>query len=60
MKRETKSVRLETRKRRKAMDAHFDVHQWQVDHIREGICQADAGEFASKAEIAAAFARRRK
>jgi RHH-type rel operon transcriptional repressor/antitoxin RelB len=43
-----------------AIDAYLEVHEWQIEHIREGIRQADAGRFASKAEVAAAFARRRK
>jgi predicted transcriptional regulator len=43
-----------------AIDAYLEVHQWQIEHIREGVRQADAGKFASKAEVAAAFARRRK
>jgi predicted transcriptional regulator len=58
MKRKTISVRLETRKKRK--DADLDVDRWQIAYIREGIRQADAGEFASEARVAAAFARRRK
>ena len=43
-----------------AIDAYLDVHQWQIEHIQEGIRQADAGEFASDAEVAAAFSRWRK
>jgi len=43
-----------------AVDAYIELHQWQIEHIQEGIRQADAGKFASKAEVAAAFARRRK
>ena len=43
-----------------AIDAYLDVHQWQIAHIREGIRQADAGEFATEAQVAAAFRRRRK
>jgi RHH-type rel operon transcriptional repressor/antitoxin RelB len=43
-----------------AIDAYLEVHQWHIRHIREGIRQADAGEFASEAQVAAAFARRRK
>jgi predicted transcriptional regulator len=35
-------------------------HRWQVNHIKEGLRQAEAGEFATEAEIAAAFARWRK
>jgi RHH-type rel operon transcriptional repressor/antitoxin RelB len=43
-----------------AIDAYLDVHQWQIEHIKEGIRQADDGEFAGEAEVAAAFARWRK
>jgi predicted transcriptional regulator len=43
-----------------AIDAYLDVHQWQIEHINEGIRQADAGEFATDAEVAAAFSRWRK
>lgn len=40
-----------------AVDAYLDVHRWQVAHIHEGLRQADAGEFASDEEVAAAFDR---
>jgi RHH-type transcriptional regulator, rel operon repressor / antitoxin RelB len=40
-----------------AIDAYLDVHQWQIEHINEGIRQADAGEFGTDAEVAAAFSR---
>ena len=43
-----------------AIDAYLEVHRWQIEHIKEGIRQADAGEFATDAEVAAAFARWRK
>ncbi len=43
-----------------AIDAYLEVHRWQIEHIKEGIRQADAGEFASDAEVTAAFARWRK
>jgi RHH-type transcriptional regulator, rel operon repressor / antitoxin RelB len=43
-----------------AIDAYLDVHQWQLEHIQEGIRQADAGDFASDAAVAAAFSRWRK
>jgi predicted transcriptional regulator len=36
------------------------IAAWQVDHIREGLRQADAGEFAGEAEMKKAFSRRRK
>jgi RHH-type transcriptional regulator, rel operon repressor / antitoxin RelB len=43
-----------------AIDAYLDVHRWQLEHIQEGIRQADAGEFASETAVAAAFSRWRK
>ncbi len=43
-----------------AIDAYLEVHQWQIEHIKAGIRQADQGKFASKAEVAAAFKRWRK
>jgi predicted transcriptional regulator len=32
------------------------IEAWQINHIREGLRQADAGEFASDEEIALVFA----
>jgi RHH-type rel operon transcriptional repressor/antitoxin RelB len=43
-----------------AIEAYLDVHRWQMGHIREGLRQADAGEFATETEMKATFARRRK
>ncbi len=43
-----------------AVAAYLDAHSWQIDHIKEGLRQADAGEFATDAEIATAFARWRR
>lgn len=43
-----------------AIDAYLDVHQWQMEHIRRGLQQADAGEFSTDAEMNATFSRRRK
>jgi RHH-type rel operon transcriptional repressor/antitoxin RelB len=40
-----------------AVDAYLAVHRWQIAHIEEGVRQADAGEFATDAEVSAAFAR---
>jgi predicted transcriptional regulator len=40
-----------------AVGAYLEVQRWQLAHIREGIRQADAGEFASDDEVDAAFAR---
>ena len=38
-----------------AISAYLEVNQWQLEHIKEGLRQADAGEFATEAEVAAAF-----
>jgi predicted transcriptional regulator len=43
-----------------ALAAYLELHAWQVAHIEEGLRQADAGEFASEAEVADAFARWRR
>ncbi|MCU1337169.1 MAG: CopG domain protein DNA-binding domain protein [Bryobacterales bacterium] len=34
-----------------ALKAYIDVHQWQLDHIRQGLREADAGKFASEGEV---------
>jgi predicted transcriptional regulator len=43
-----------------ALDAYLELHTWQVKHIEQGVRQADAGEFASEAEVREAFARWRR
>ena len=43
-----------------ALSAYLELHDWQLEHIKEGMRQADAGEFASEAEVRAAFARWRR
>jgi RHH-type transcriptional regulator, rel operon repressor / antitoxin RelB len=43
-----------------ALSAYLELHAWQVAHLEEGLRQADAGEFASEAEVAEAFARWRR
>lgn len=35
-----------------AVTAYLEIYRWQVEHIKEGIRQADAGEFASEKEVA--------
>jgi predicted transcriptional regulator len=40
-----------------AIDAYLDIHCWQLEHIRKGLQQADAGEFATEAEMKATFSR---
>ena len=43
-----------------ALEAYIDVHQWQIDHIRRGLREADAGKFATEAEVKRTIARLRK
>jgi predicted transcriptional regulator len=43
-----------------AVNAYLDLHAWQREHIEEGMRQADAGEFASEAQVREAFARSRR
>ena len=43
-----------------AVNDYIEVHQWQTDHIKEGLRQANAGKFASDTEVAAAFGKRHK
>jgi RHH-type transcriptional regulator, rel operon repressor / antitoxin RelB len=43
-----------------AIEAYLDLQRWQMEHIREGLRQANAGEFATEAEMKATFSRRRK
>ena len=40
-----------------ALDAYVDVHQWQIAHIRQGLRQADAGNFVPDAEVKRRIAR---
>ena len=40
-----------------AIDLYLQTHQWQVQHIGEGIRQADAERFATETEVARAFAK---
>lgn len=41
-----------------AISAYLELYQWQMKHIKEGIRQADAGEFATEEETAVALRRR--
>ena len=42
---------------REAVRAFREMREWQLAHIREGMRQAEAGEFASSEEVKAAFGR---
>jgi predicted transcriptional regulator len=43
-----------------AIDAYLDIHQWQLEHIKKGLRQAQAGQFASEKEVRKALARWRR
>jgi predicted transcriptional regulator len=38
-----------------AVKAYVEEQSWQIEAIREGVRQADAGEFAGAAEVKAVF-----
>lgn len=41
-----------------AISAYLELYQWQMRHIKEGLRQADAGEFATDEDVAKALRRR--
>jgi predicted transcriptional regulator len=43
-----------------ALEAYIDVHHWQIDHIRRGLREANAGKFATESEVNRTIARLRK
>jgi predicted transcriptional regulator len=43
-----------------ALKAYIGVHQWQIDHIRQGLREADAGKFASETEVTRVITRLRR
>jgi RHH-type rel operon transcriptional repressor/antitoxin RelB len=40
-----------------AIRAYLDLYEWQVNEIRAGLREADAGDFASHAQVKAALAK---
>ncbi len=40
-----------------AINLYLEVYHWQVDEIKQGIAEADAGDFATEDEVQAVFAR---
>ncbi len=40
-----------------AVNAYLDLQRWQIEHIEEGLKQADSGEFVRDAEVKKAFER---
>jgi len=43
-----------------ALKAYLDIHQWQIDHIRQGLREADAGKFASAGDVKRLIGRLRR
>jgi RHH-type transcriptional regulator, rel operon repressor / antitoxin RelB len=43
-----------------AIDLYLEVYRWQVEHILDGVRQADNEEFATDDEVEAAFSRWRR
>jgi predicted transcriptional regulator len=34
-----------------ALNAYVETHQWQLEHIQQGLREADAGKFASERNV---------
>ena len=43
-----------------ALESYIEVHQWHLDHIRQGLREAHAGKFVPPAEVNRRKARLRK
>ncbi len=43
-----------------ALEAYIGVHQWHIDHIRQGLGEANAGKFASEVAVNRMIAQLRK
>ena len=43
-----------------AVKAYLEIYQWQIEHIQEGVRQADAKQFVSPKEVNAAFRKWRR
>lgn len=43
----------------RAIEQFVNEQAWQIEEIKRGLAEADAGEFASDAEVAAVFSKRR-
>jgi predicted transcriptional regulator len=39
----------------RALEAFVESEAWQIEEIKRGLAEADAGEFATDAEVEAAF-----
>lgn len=43
----------------KAIESYVELNAWQIARIKEGIAEADRGEFATQDEVEAVFAKYR-
>jgi predicted transcriptional regulator len=43
-----------------ALEAYVEIHQWQVDHIKQGLREADVGQFVPEAEVKRRISRLRR
>ena len=57
-----KLAKLQTRDRtfliNEALDAYLEVQRWQIEHIKEGVRQADAGLGTDHEQVRAKWRRR--
>jgi predicted transcriptional regulator len=44
----------------RALESFVESKAWQIEEIKRGLAEADAGEFASDAEVAAIFEKWRR
>ncbi|HLM97697.1 MAG TPA: hypothetical protein VK335_00340 [Bryobacteraceae bacterium] len=43
-----------------ALATYVETHRWQIQHIRQGLREADAGRFASEKDVKKVIARLRR
>jgi predicted transcriptional regulator len=43
-----------------ALTTYIDTHQWHVEHIRQGMREADAGKFVSERDVRKVLGRLRR
>jgi len=43
-----------------ALSAYLEMHRWQLEHIKHGLREADAGKFVSEPDVKKVLARLRR
>ena len=43
-----------------ALEAYVEIHKWQLDHIKQGLAEADARDFVSDVEVQRRIGRLRR